>query len=280
MRVEAPVECILFGAVLFTPGDRPERFEKGWKASRGALILDLEDAVAADRKAGARDAVAAWIASGSRPLVRINAVSSPEFTRDAERLSRVPLSAIVIPKADCAADVEAVHKIWPSASLYPLIESPSGLAKIHEIARHPDVKQLLFGALDLHAACGMAFPQQAFLDYCRIQLVLASKMAGIPAPVDTPYPGFKDGTAVANDASTAAKLGFNAKLCIHPAQLEPVNAAFRPSEEEVRWAREVVDASKGGGAAVVRGAMVDAPVISSARQILARSRQLQSETAA
>lgn len=124
MPVERVKEAVLFGAVLFTPGDRPERFDKGWKASRGALILDLEDAVADDRKPVARDAVAAWIASGARPLVRINAVNSREFQEDVARLSNAPLSGIVIPKADSAADVEAVRSIWPGASLYSLIESP------------------------------------------------------------------------------------------------------------------------------------------------------------
>lgn len=85
MRIEATELC---GAVLFTPGDRPERFEKGWNASRGALILDLEDAVAADRKPLATTAVGEWIGAGHRPLVRINAVSSPEFANDAVQLSR------------------------------------------------------------------------------------------------------------------------------------------------------------------------------------------------
>lgn len=278
MPIEGLRPEFLFGAVLFTPGDRPERFEKGLKASRGALILDLEDGVAPERKSEARDAVAAWIASGNHPLVRVNAVRSQAFRDDVARLFDVSISAILIPKAESATDVEAVRSIWPSASLYPLIESPLGLAQVAEIARHAGVRQLCFGALDLHAACGMRFPQQSFLDYCRIQLVVASKVARIAPPVDTPYPGYQDSAAVTQDAAAAARLGFNAKLCIHPAQLEPVNAAFRPSAEDTQWAREVVEASRKGGAVTVGGAMVDAPVVASAQQILARSAQLERDS--
>lgn len=277
---EATVTSTLFGAVLFTPGDRPDRFEKAWSTSRGSMIVDLEDAVAADRKEVARAALARWLDSGARPLVRINSVSSGIFPEDASALSRLTLQGIVIPKVESPADVEKVRSIWPGAALYPLIESPSGLANVKQIARQAGVIQLLFGALDLHASCAMSFPQPSFVDYCRIQIVLASCMAGIAAPVDTPFPGFKDSHAVAADASAAAKLGFNAKLCIHPAQIEPVNAAFRPSTEEMKWAHEVVEASKAGGAVTVSGAMVDAPVLVSAMQILARSGRLENQAEA
>ena len=274
MPAEIAVDAALCGAVLFTPGDRPERFAKGWSASREALILDLEDAVAVDRKPAARVAVAAWLESGRRSLVRLNAVSSRDFQDDVAYLSRSDLSGIVIPKANSAADIQAVRAVWPKARLYPLIESPWGLEKIKEIGRCDGVVQLLLGALDLHAACGMTYPVQSFLDYSRIQLVVASKVAGLSGPVDTPHPAFRDPADVANAASAAAKLGFVAKLCIHPAQIAPVNNAFLPSAEEIEWAREIVLAAKAGGAVAVRGAMVDAPVLASAEQILARGLRL------
>lgn len=264
----------LLGAILFTPGDRPERFDKGWSASRQAMILDLEDAVAVDRKPMARKSVSEWIGAGRAPLVRVNAVSSPYFANDVAQLAAVDLRRILIPKANSAADIKAVRAVWPKAALYPLIETPWGLDKIHEVARAPGVCQLVLGALDLHAACGVSYPNASFLDYCRIQLLLASRIAGLPGPIDTPHPSYKDHAAVASEASAAAKLGFNAKLCIHPSQLETVNAAFLPTADEVAWAEEVVAAGKAGGAAQVRGAMIDAPVIASAQQILERNRKL------
>ena len=277
MPNEGGLGATLYGAVLFTPGDRPDRFTKGWSASKGALILDLEDAVASDRKLAARTAVAAWFDAGRHSLTRVNAIGSRAFKDDVTYLNGRNLSGIVIPKVNSAADVLQVNTVWPQARLYPLIESPQGLEKIYEIARCNGVAQLILGALDLHAACGMMYPNQSFLTYSRIQLVMASKAAGLPGPIDTPHPAFDDAAVVACDASTAAKLGFNAKLCIHPTQIAPVNDAFLPSAEEIEWAREVVLAGKASGAVSVRGAMVDAPVLATAEQILARGSRIGAE---
>jgi len=265
----------LYGPVLFTPADRPDRFDKGREASRGALILDLEDGVGPANKPTARDAAREWLGRGNAALVRVNAVDTPAFADDVAALdSAKGFSAIVIPKAQSAADLEKVARAWPGAALFPLIESPEGLARLGEIAAARGVVQLMLGALDMHAAVGMRFPQADFITYCRIQLALASRMARLAAPIDSPFPGFKDAEAVAQDAQAAAGLGFAAKLCIHPAQLEPVRNAFMPSDEELAWAKEVEAAAASGGAVSVRGAMVDAPVVSSARQLLERARQL------
>jgi citrate lyase subunit beta/citryl-CoA lyase len=265
----------LYGPVLFTPGDRPDRFDKGRDASRGALILDLEDGVGPANKARAREATCEWLARGGGALVRINAVDTAAFGDDVAALASARgVAAIVIPKTQSAADLEKVARVWPAASLFPLIESPEGLARLGEIAAVRGIVQLVLGALDMHAAVGMRFPQVDFITYCRIQLALASRIARLAAPVDSPFPGFKDAEAVARDAQAAAGLGFAAKLCIHPAQLEPVRNAFMPSDEELAWAREVEAAAASGGAVAVRGAMVDAPVVASARQILDRAKQL------
>lgn len=264
----------LYGPVLFTPADRPDRFDKGRDASRGALILDLEDGVAPANKPGARDAAREWLGRGNVALVRVNAVDTAAFGDDVAALASAKgLEAVVIPKAQSAADVAKVARAWPGAALFPLVESPAGLCRLGEIAGAHGVVQLMLGALDMHAALGMRFPQADFIAYCRIQLALASQVAGLAPPVDSPFPGFKDAAAVARDAGAAAGLGFAAKLCIHPAQLDPVRSAFTPSEDELAWAREVEAVAAAGGAGSVRGAMVDAPVLASARQILDRARR-------
>ncbi|MBK6006866.1 CoA ester lyase [Ramlibacter ginsenosidimutans] len=261
------------GAVLFTPGDRPERFDKGWAASRGRLILDLEDAVAPERKAAARAAVAAWArGSGRRPLVRVNAIASPFFAEDRAALAGLALGGMVIPKVEHANDLDTVHANWPAVDLFPLIETPRGLEEAVAIGCAPGVRQLLLGALDLHADCGIAFPHPALVAHARLRLVLASRTSGIAAPVDSPHPSVAEPAAAADDARAAAALGFAAKLCIHPGQVDAVDEAFRPSPEELAWAREVLDAAGAGtGAVQVRGRMVDAPVIASARAILERA---------
>ena len=278
MPTDGRLRETLYGAVLFTPGDRPERFAKGWTTSRGALILDLEDAVSAYRKPVARSAIVAWLDSGHQALIRVNSVDSPYFADDVVQLEGREPTGIVIPKVNSAADVRAVRAVWPQARLYPLIESPRGLENIYEIARCDGAAQLLLGALDLHAMCGITYPNQSFLSYSRIQLVVASKAAGLSGPVDTPHPAFDDLASVASDTVAAAQLGFNAKLCIHPAQIRSVNDAFLPSAEEIEWANEVVRAGEAGGAVSVRGAMVDAPVLATAQQILQRESWLQPHT--
>src|SRR4051812_11988009 len=119
--VKAP-RAPLYGAILFTPADRPDRFDKGWAASGGALILDLEDGVAPPCKAVARESIAGWIAPGRDALVRVNAVDTAAFADDVASLTSTNLPAIVIPKTQSAADVAAVARAWPGAALFPLIE--------------------------------------------------------------------------------------------------------------------------------------------------------------
>jgi citrate lyase subunit beta/citryl-CoA lyase len=262
------LERQLGGAVLFTPGDRPERFAKAWSASGGSLILDLEDAVADDCKALARTAVRDWLDQGFTPLVRINAASTEHFAADVIALAGARIRGVLMAKTHTVADVSAIHRLWPGVALYPLIESPEGLANVHQIARGEGVAQLCLGMLDLSAACGVAYPNDTFLSYARIQLTLASAAAGLTGAIDTPHPAYRELAAVAEEARTAAALGFTGKLCIHPAQLAIVNAAFMPSREELQWAEEVVAAGRSGGVAVVRGTMVDAPVIARAHGIL------------
>lgn len=263
---------MLRGAVLFTPGDRPERFDKGWAASGGRLILDLEDAVASERKAAARAAVAEWVrGSGRRPLVRVNATASPCHAEDCAALAGLAVRGIILPKVETAGDVDTLAASWPGVDLFPLIETPQGLEDAAAIGRAPGVRQLLLGALNLHADCGIAFPHPALMAHARLRLVLASRLAGIAAPVDSPHPSVAEPAAAADDARTAAALGFVAKLCIHPGQVEAVDDALRPSAEQLSWAREVLDAvGTGAGAVQVRGRMVDAPVIASARAIIER----------
>ena len=267
------VNHTLRGAVLFTPGDRSERFEKGWAASAGQLILDLEDAVTPARKATAREAVATWLrGTGRRPLLRLNALDSPFFAADCKAFGTLVVAGLIVPKVNAAADLDAVRAVWPATALFPLVESAQGLESAAEIARAPGVCQLLLGGLDLHADCGIQFPHAALLEHARLRLVLASRMGNLAAPVDSPNPAVRELEQVSKDAQAAARLGFAGKLCIHPAQLGTVNVAFRPTEDQLTWAREVLAAAESGaGALQLRGQMIDAPVVASARAILGRT---------
>jgi citrate lyase subunit beta / citryl-CoA lyase len=259
------------GALLFTPADRPDRFAKGDAASSGRLILDLEDAVAPSSKPAARAAVAAWFSEGHRSFVRINSPSTPFFAEDIEALGRLDITDVIVPKVESAEHVRQARYVWRDARIYPLVESALGLRNVDEIAKASGVAQLVFGALDLHADLGVSFPSAALLQQARITLALASRAAGIAPPIDTPHPAVGDPDAVARDAKDAMSCGFAAKLCIHPAQVAVVDEAFAPTDDELAWAREVVEAVGQKGVVMVRGRMVDAPVVLSARRTIARA---------
>ncbi|MGU3494884.1 HpcH/HpaI aldolase/citrate lyase family protein [Xanthobacteraceae bacterium A53D] len=258
-------------AVLFVPGDRPERFGKALAAGADAVIVDLEDAVAMDGKAKAREAIAAnWPAAG-RLLLRINARNTPFFADDLALARSLRLEGIVLPKAEQAEDISAVHATVPGMAVIPLIESALGLANARSIAATHGVARLAFGSIDYCADLGSAHTRESLL-MARSELVLASRLAGRAGPIDGVTTAVADAALAQDDAAYAAGLGFTGKLCIHPNQVAPVLAGFAPSPDEVAWARRIVEAmAAGGGAVKVDGAMVDAPVRLRAESILRRA---------
>lgn len=279
---------------LFVPGDRPERFAKAAAAGADLVIVDLEDAVAPEVKAAARQNVQRAL-SGSdggsdssgdgeaalRGAVRINALGSAESAADAELLDAListdaesgtaaRLAAVLVPKADDAEALSALAARVPGVPLVPLIESARGLAVVAEIAAVPGVARIAFGGLD-YAQDIAAAPTAETLLLPRSTLVLASRVAGIAAPLDTPEPEFRDPEPAETAARTVAALGFGGKLCIHPAQVPAVARGFAPTPAQLDWARAVVEGAATGGAAyAAAGQMVDPPVLARARALLAR----------
>jgi len=256
---------------LFVPGSRPERFAKACDSGADAVILDLEDAVAPAAKAQARDAVCTWLAEGGRAYVRINAAGTQWFDADVAALaSSQGLIGLVVPKAESAdalADVAA--KLPESTVLLPLLESAVGFDNLRAIAHAPKVQRLLFGTLDFQVDMGIRGDGDELL-YFRSRLTLASRVAGIAAPVDGVTASIDDGALIQAEATRARNFGFKAKLCIHPRQIASVHAAFSPTVDEVEWAKRVraaVEVSD-GAATTVDGKMVDLPVILKANEIL------------
>lgn len=255
---------------LFVPGDRPDRFAKACASGADAVIIDLEDAVAPSAKGAARDALENWLSSpeGRAPhvpvLVRVNCVNSGCFGDDLILCHRPGIAGIVLPKAERVADVASASS---SAPLFPLIETAQGFANMGQIVSAPRVQRLMFGALDFKLDMGIHGDRDELL-YFRSQIVLASRLAGLRAPVDGITVAI-DGAATEDDARYAHRLGFGGKLCIHPDQLEAVNRAFLPSCEEVAWAQRVLSAAEGarGAAVAVDGRMIDKPVLLLAQRI-------------
>ncbi len=256
---------------LFVPADQPERFAKALASGAQAVIVDLEDAVAPEAKAAARSALSDWLHSSAAQSVhvRINACGTPWHEADLALCTRPAVAAIVLPKAESPAQIDILTRVTGKPVL-PLIETAAGLAAARQIAQAAGVQRLVFGSIDFQADLGIEGEDDALLAF-RSELVLASRLAQRLPPVDGVTTALDDAQAIARDTARARRLGFGAKLCIHPRQVAAVHAGLRPSSEELNWARRVLAAAQasGGAAVAVDGKMVDAPVLLRAQRLLA-----------
>jgi len=259
---------------LFLPADRLERLPTALASGAHAVILDLEDAVADAAIVEARAALLRAVrdlpaGTRTRLLVRINAAGTPRHEEDLlllRRLTGLRLGAVMLPKCEEAASVGRVARL-AATPVVPLIESARGLHAVDSIAGAHGVLRLAFGHLDFQLDLGMQCgPDERELDGVRLQIVMASRRAGLPAPIDGVTVALEDDALLAADAQRSRRLGFGAKLCIHPRQVAVVNASFGPDAAQLDWARRVVAAAQGAaGAFRLDGEMVDAPVLARAR---------------
>ncbi len=264
---------------LFVPGTRPERFAKALASGADCVLLDLEDAVAADDKAQALNAIAQWFTSAApadrdRIAVRINDAGSPHFGDDLRALQACGCTQLVLPKAEEPWQIAAVTTAIPGARVLALIESARGVARVDEVADTRGVTRLLFGTLDFALDLDIDIADDASgLAYAAGRIAIASRVAGLPAPVAGVTPQLDDSARLLADLAQSRRLGFGAKLCIHPSQVAPIHAALRPTEHALDWARRVLVADAASpGAARLDGRMVDRPVVLQAQRTLALAR--------
>ncbi|GAA4743434.1 CoA ester lyase [Nocardioides endophyticus] len=255
-------------SLLFVPGDRPERFAKAAASGADAIIIDLEDAVPRDRKPEALQHALAWLAAGEEAVVRINGDGTP--WHDAEVAALASTTAVLMaPKAHDADRLGVLHRAVGDR-IVALIETAVGIRDADLVASAPGVVRLALGNVDLAAELNVDPASHRALAYARGRLVAASAAAAIAPPVDGVTTALDAPELLAADLAVTTELGFGAKLCIHPRQVEPVNAALRPSEDELRWARRVLDSATAEGVHVVDGVMIDRPVVVRAKRIVAR----------
>jgi len=262
-------DCSLF---LFVPADRPERIPKALAAGADAIIIDLEDAVAPHNKPSARSGLADALA-GLEAIVpifmRINAIGTAWHAEDMAVVSALETAGVVLPKAESAADICSVRAgLGAQMLVIAIVETAKGLAAADEIAAHAD--RIAFGSVDFAADLGCAHVRDALL-LARSRLVLAARLADRPAPIDGVTLSIRDESEIEDDARYSVALGLRGKLLIHPNQIAPARRGIAPTAQEVDWALRIVDGVADGAARAVDGAMVDAPVLARAQQIL-RSR--------
>jgi citrate lyase subunit beta / citryl-CoA lyase len=260
-------------ALLFCPGDRPERFLKAAEASDQA-VLDLEDGTAPANRETARGAIAAFLRdSGVPAIVRINSPQTAQGLADADAVMAAGARILLLPKTEGAAEIDAVAALG-DAALVALIESAKGVEAMSAIADHPRVAALSWGPYDLAGDMGMRQVRDGAnallspLAAVRDRLIVAAAAARKPL-IDTVTAEIKNLDLLAREAAEAAAFGFHGKMCIHPSQVPVIRAAFRPSEAEVERARRMLAASEGRGAFAFEGEMVDEPILKRARRIVA-----------
>jgi citrate lyase subunit beta/citryl-CoA lyase len=247
---------------LFVPGNRPDRFAKAYASKADAVIIDLEDAVPPSEREAARAHVANWLSPDHPVLIRISGLNE-----DLALCDKPGVAGVMLPKAERIEDLAAI----PNAHLFPMIETALGFWYLSALAHAPHVERLIFGSIDLQLDLGIRGEGEELL-YFRSQLVLVSRIAGLPPPVDGITTTFHTPEPVREDTRRARRLGFGGKLCIHPSQAPIVNECFGPTLEEIAWAKRVVEATAGtsGEAMSLDGEMIDRPVIARAQSILAQ----------
>ena len=264
---------------LYVPGDDPRRIEKALATGADAVVIDLEDSVAPNRKEEARSNAATVLESGpARPVfVRINDPGSELAARDIAAVAALQLSGLRLPKVESLESVrlvaETLEALRSEAGIQCLIESALGLELALEIARsHERVAGISLGEADLAADLGVR--DEAGLLYARSRIVSASRAAGLPGPVQSVYTNVKDLDGLRRSTEEGKNMGFVGRSAIHPSQVPIINEVFTPTEEEVAEAQELLErlegeAESGTGAFVLEdGRFVDRAVVESARRTL------------
>jgi len=286
---------VLMRSKLFVPASRPELFAKALAGPADAISFDLEDAVQESRKAEARRVLQAFLQRASpRPggklvIVRVNGLTTPHFDADVAAVAGPAVDMINLPKPESADDVRAAaaalarHErdrgIDRPIGILANIESPRGLRLAAEIASaHPRVVGLQLGLGDLFEPFGIDRADAQAVHAMQLAVRLAAAEAGLWA-CDTVYGTVSDPDGYTREAAAARRLGYLGKSCIHPSQVPLANAVFRPTDDEIAAARRVVEAARGAesrgvGAFLVDGRMIDIPFIKRAEAILGAARRL------
>jgi len=268
-----------YRSVLYIPGSRPRALEKARTLPVDAIIFDLEDAVSIDEKEAARGTLASALQQsydGRACIVRINALDTPWGRADAEAVVAMQPDAVLLPKVDSPAHLDALAEITGDLPIWAMMETPLGMLNAAAIAAHPLLAGMVMGTNDLAKDLQCRFrpdrlPLQTGLGLC----LLAAKAHGTVI-VDGVYNAFKDDAGLEAECAQGRDMGFDGKTLIHPAQVEIANMAFAPTEAELDLARRQITAfaeaeAAGQGVAVVDGKIVENLHVSTAREMLARA---------
>ena len=268
---------------LFVPADSEKKIAKALETEADAVIFDLEDSVAPDRKAAAR-AILKHLpkqSNGPQWWLRVNPLGSEYHKEDLKLIGSAYVHGIVLPKAESGADVTQLAHRTGNIPIHAIVTETA--ASLFGLLSYRDpgspLAAMSWGAEDLSAGLGASSKYDksgglSFTYKLARSLCLAGAVAAGVQPVDGVFADFRDEKGLRAEAEAAAREGFTGKLAIHPAQVPIINSAFTPSREDVKHAREIVaafEAQPGAGVLSVDGKMVDLPHLTQARRVLERA---------
>lgn len=263
-------------ALLFCPGDRPDRFQKAADRS-DAVILDLEDAVGVDSKDAARAAVVAAELDPARTIVRVQAASADGFEADLAAVGESPFRTVMLAKTESVHDIDRVVAAVRGVRVVALLETARGVLQAEAIAAHAQVVGIMWGAEDLVASLGGTSSRSesgAYRDVAvqaRSRMLLAAGAFGVTA-IDAIRTDIADLDGAHAEALDAAASGFGAKAAIHPNHIEPYRRAFAPTPDQLDEARRILAAADATpGVFSFEGRMVDEPILRHVRSVVARA---------
>jgi citrate lyase subunit beta / citryl-CoA lyase len=282
---------------LFAPGNHPRRVEKALGFSADAVILDLEDAVAVAEKPATRATVVEALQGARSGLgyVRVNAYDTDFCYGDLCAVTAAGVDGIVLPKLESADQIRSVD--WLVSQLererglavggldiMPIIETGLGVSNVRAIAEAGTrIRRLSFGAGDYSKDMALNWTRgEAEMAHARAEIALASRAAGLQAPIDTVWIHIKEVDGCRMSAEAVRDMGYQGKLCIHPDQVDPVNEVFTPTSEDVTFAEKVVAAfeeAEAAGLASIQldGYFIDYPIVDQARRKLALIRRIEAK---
>ncbi|MEV5955302.1 CoA ester lyase [Streptomyces sp. NPDC051987] len=257
---------------LYVPGDRPRVVAKALVSGTDVVVIDLEDAVAPDRKDYARAATAELLAH-PQPVpvhVRINALGTPWAPADVRALRSLPgLAGLRLPKVTGPQDIRHVAARTTALPLYALLESALGIEHAYAIAAaDPALRGISLGEADLRADLGVR--GDIGLDWSRSRIVVAARAAGLAPPPQSVHPDTRDLKGLAASCAHGRALGFLGRAAIHPRQLPIIERAYLPTEAELEQAETIIKAAttEQGAQALPDGSFIDAAVVAAARRTL------------
>ncbi len=264
-------------SALYIPGSKDRALEKARNLPVDVILFDLEDAVAPDAKIAARDTLFAALAGGGygprQRIVRINGLDTQWGRADAAAVAAMDCDAILLPKVNSTADVDALAALVPDLPIWAMMETPQSVLNAAHIAAHPRMAGFVMGTNDL--AKDMGSRGRPALMMALQMCLLAAKAAGIVA-LDGVYNAFQDDDGLRAECAEGRDLGFDGKTLIHPAQIAIANAAFGPTTDEIALAHRQIAAfaeaaAQGQGVAVVDGKIVENLHVVTAKATLAKA---------